>query len=87
MNKTVKEITFNGTDAQLTFTDGSAQTADMTTVNIAFDTSTGIKTVKTDTKRTADNRIFTLSGQYVGKDKDRLQKGVYIINGKKVIKK
>jgi pectate lyase len=36
VNKTVKEITFSGTDVELSFTDGTTLTADMSTVNIAF---------------------------------------------------
>ncbi len=87
VNKTVKEITFSGTDVVLSFTDGTTQTADMSTVNIAFDTTAGIKAVNKDARRTADGRIFSLSGQYMGKDKAKLPKGVYIINGKKEIKK
>lgn len=87
VNKTVKEITFSGTDMELSFADGTTQTADMATVNITFDTPTGIKTVDKDTPRPADGRIYTLSGQYMGKGKARLPKGVYIVNGKKEIKK
>ena len=34
-----------------------------------------------------DNRIFTLDGRYIGTSKDRLQKGIYIVNGKKVVVK
>jgi immune inhibitor A len=87
VNKTVKEISFNGTDAQLTFADGTTQTADMATVNISFGTTTGIKVVDQARRKAADDRIYTLSGHYVGKDKTRLPKGVYIVNGKKKIKK
>lgn len=32
------------------------------------------------------NRIYTISGQYVGDDLDALPKGVYLVNGKKIIK-
>ena len=87
VNKTVKEITFSGTDVELSFTDGTTQTADMSTVNIAFGTATSIKAVNKDARRTADGCISSLSGRYVGKDKTKLPKGVYIINGKKEIKK
>lgn len=87
VNKTVKEITFSGADVKLSFTDGTTQTADMSTVNIAFGTATGIKTVNKDKQQPADGRIYSLSGQYMGKDKTKLPKGVYIINGKKEIKK
>lgn len=33
-----------------------------------------------------DNRIYTVSGQYVGDDLNALPKGVYLVNGKKIIK-
>lgn len=32
-----------------------------------------------------DGRIFTLDGRYVGTDKSRLHRGIYIVNGKKVV--
>ena len=48
-------------------------------INITFDDVTAIKTVKT----TTGEEIYTLSGQRV----DKAGKGVYIVNGKKVIKK
>lgn len=87
VNKTVKQITFSGTDATLTFADGSTQTADMDKVNIAFGTSSGITTVSKPTKTAAAKGIYTLSGQYVGQDKAKLPKGIYIINGKKEVVK
>ena len=87
VNKTVKEITFSGTDVELSFTDSTTLTADMSTVNIAFGTATGVNAVDKDTQRPADDRIYSLSGQYMGKDKNKLSKGVYIVNGKKEIKK
>ena len=31
------------------------------------------------------HRIFNLNGQYVGNDQSRLQKGIYVVNGKKVV--
>lgn len=34
-----------------------------------------------------NNDIYSVSGQYMGKDSKRLQRGVYIVNGKKVVKK
>lgn len=83
VNKTVKEITFNGSDVQLSYTDGTTQSADMATVNIAFGSTSGIKTVNQNRRQFVDDRIYNLSGQYVGKDEDKLPEGIYIINGKK----
>ena len=48
-------------------------------INISFDDVTAIKSVKTN----EDEGIYTLSGQRVNK----AGKGIYIVNGKKVIKK
>lgn len=33
-----------------------------------------------------NGRIFTIDGRYVGKDLNALKKGIYIINGKKIVK-
>lgn len=48
-------------------------------INITFDDITGIKSLNTDN----GEEIYTLSGQRV----EKAGKGVYIVNGKKVIKK
>ena len=48
-------------------------------VNISFDDITGVRSVKND----SGEDIYTLSGQRV----KNAGKGVYIVNGKKVIKK
>ena len=34
----------------------------------------------------ADNRVYTVDGQYVGKSLQNLNKGLYIQNGKKYVK-
>ncbi len=47
-------------------------------------TSTGIKDVKAVTTNTT--RIYTLDGRYVGTDPNLLPRGLYIINGKKIVK-
>lgn len=46
--------------------------------------ATGIKSV--NTVKLTTNRIYTLDGRFVGTDMSVLKKGLYIINGKKVIK-
>lgn len=48
------------------------------------DTPTSIVNVNT---QESNNDIFSVSGMNVGKDASRLQRGVYIVNGKKVVKK
>lgn len=42
----------------------------------------GVSTLKED-----NSEIYSVSGMNVGKDASRLQRGVYIVNGKKVVKK
>jgi len=48
-------------------------------------TTTGIQSVEMAT-RPADHRIYSIDGRYVGTDFSVLNRGIYIINGKKVIK-
>ncbi len=38
------------------------------------------------TQKVVDNRIYSIDGRYVGTDFNSLKRGIYIINGKKVIK-
>lgn len=47
--------------------------------------ATGISNTVSDNK-VNDNRIFSIDGRYMGKDLNSLKKGIYIINGKKIIK-
>ena len=51
-------------------------------------TTTGINnvTINSTAARTADKRIFTLNGVYVGTDVQALPKGIYIMGGKKFVK-
>jgi hypothetical protein len=56
-------------------------------VMVTKDSSTGIQSIGTEASRKSDNRIYTLSGQYVGTDFSVVSKGIYIMNGKKIVKK
>lgn len=47
---------------------------------------TGISVVNAGAHGSADRRIYSLDGRYVGTDWRALKKGVYVINGKKVVK-
>ena len=47
---------------------------------------TGINVVNAGAHGSADRRIYSLDGRYVGTDWRTLKKGVYVINGKKVVK-
>ncbi|MBQ7532553.1 MAG: hypothetical protein IJT45_02505, partial [Bacteroidales bacterium] len=46
---------------------------------------TGIKQVNVE-KQVKDNRIYTIDGRYVGTSMNSLQRGIYIVNGKKIVK-
>lgn len=47
---------------------------------------TGIDNVVSNNARPADNRIYTLGGQYVGTQLSSLPKGIYVMGGKKIVK-
>lgn len=47
---------------------------------------TGIEGVTVNDNVKADGRIFSIDGRYMGTDFGRLGKGIYIMNGKKIIK-
>lgn len=46
---------------------------------------TGIKQVNVE-KQVKDNRIYTIDGRYMGTNMNSLQRGIYIVNGKKIVK-
>ncbi|MDY6206727.1 MAG: leucine-rich repeat domain-containing protein [Prevotella sp.] len=43
----------------------------------------GIENINTDVKQ--NGNIYTLGGQYVGRSQEQLAKGIYIVNGRKVV--
>lgn len=46
---------------------------------------TAIEHIAAPASAVQDSRIFTLDGRYVGTDKSQLHRGIYIVNGKKVV--
>lgn len=87
VDRTVKEITFNGDNVTLLFSDNSTtQTEDMSLVQLAFSygPATGINQLET-VKEALQGKVYNLNGQLVGTSTEGLAKGVYIVNGKKVI--
>lgn len=52
---------------------------------VEYDDLSGISDVKSDTK-SATGKIYTLNGICVGSDFDALSPGIYIANGKKIVK-
>lgn len=86
VEKTVTRMTFNGDNVVLTFSDNSTQTEDMQLVTIEFFYSgTGITDTKADEAQ--DKRVFNLNGQYMGRGMEGRAKGVYVVEGKKVVVK
>lgn len=85
IEKTVSEITFDGDNVVLQYADNTSDQADMSLVTLSFTYQTaGISQVE-DIKKALRGKVYNLQGQYVGSSLQGLSKGVYIINGKKVI--
>lgn len=89
IGKNAKKITFSGEKAMITYADGSKQTENMGLIQLSFTYSTngGIKNIETTGQKLVDTRVYNLNGQYVGTTLNGLSKGVYIVNGKKVVVK
>lgn len=85
-DKTVTEITFDGDNVTLNYADNSSETKDMSLVSFSFsyDSTTGINKIE-EVKKSLQGKVFNLNGQLVGNSLEGLSKGIYIVNGKKVI--
>lgn len=86
IDKTVREITFDGDNVVLQYSDNTSDNGDMSLVTLSFSysTTTGISQVE-GIKQALQGKVYNLQGQCVGSSLQGLSKGVYIINGKKVI--
>lgn len=85
IEKTVSEITFDGDNVVLQYADNTSDQADMSLVALSFTyQTTGISQIE-DIKKALQGKVYNLQGQYVGSSLQGLSKGVYMINGKKVI--
>ena len=89
IGKSAKKITFSGEKAMIVYADGSKQIENMGLIQLSFTYSTngGIKKIETAEQKLVDTRVYNLNGQYVGTTLNGLSKGVYIVNGKKMIVK
>lgn len=64
----------------------SSPAAKFNSLSLSFDNAaTGIKDVKTPRSQN-ETKIYTIGGQYLGEDLNSLSNGIYIVNGKKVLK-
>jgi hypothetical protein len=54
-------------------------------VLVVDQTATGIQEIQA-VSRPKDGKIYSIDGRYVGTDFGKLSRGLYIINGKKVMK-
>lgn len=85
----VSKITFSGDNVMIQYKDGTSATVDMETVTLDFSHVTAIEErVAISEKQGLEGKaVYNLNGQLVGNSAARLSKGVYVINGKKVIVK
>ena len=84
IEKTVSEITFDGDNVVLQYSDNTSD-QDMSLVTLSFTyQTTGISQVE-GIKQALQGKVYNLLGQCVGSSLQGLSKGVYINNGKKVI--
>lgn len=84
----LSKITFDGDKVVLHYTNGNQETIDdMSELVIDMSTATGIEQRKALAEKygVEGKKVYNLSGQYVGNRASELQKGVYIIDGKKVV--
>ena len=82
--KSVKTITFSGDNATLVFTDNSDMTVDMESVAIHF--TYDLSGVNAPTRTVYnDKQVFNMKGQRVKNGSNGLSKGVYVIDGHKVV--
>lgn len=86
IDKFVSNLTFNGNNVTLQLDDNTSLTEDMSKVSISlsYENTTGITNI-TSMDNSGKSKVYNLNGQYMGKDANALNKGVYIINGKKTV--
>ncbi|MCR4582649.1 MAG: hypothetical protein K5764_03740 [Prevotella sp.] len=88
----ISEITFDGDDVTIVYTDGTTKTAmmnEMEAVTIDFSNVTGMDERLQITRQLGleGKQVYDLQGRKAGKSAAGLQKGIYVIDGKKVMVK
>ena len=79
--KGTKDTTIKGLRAYFIINGNGGQAK----INFGDDETTGIENIVTPTA-ISNQKVYNLNGQYVGNDLKAMPKGIYIVNGKKVIK-
>lgn len=87
VDKSIAALNFDGDNVTMTFSDGESRTTDMEnlSVSICYGVTDNIGTAKTNSED--KNAIYDIGGRFAGRDADKLKKGVYLRNGKKLIVK
>jgi len=89
-SQAVKRITFNGDEISLVFADNTQQTVDMTAVKIDFvyDNLANSVSYQMETPKVKEQTgIYNLNGQSVSDTREKLPKGIYIVDGRKGVVK
>ena len=91
VDRTVSEIRIDGNNAVLLLSDGTTLTADMrlVTLTMSYDEATGINRLNMKDKD-GNVKVYDLLGRKVEGSKLKVQsskRGIYIVNGKKVLNK
>lgn len=76
-------LTFNG-KGRLKFSSSSRQFLDE--VKVTNPTATGIGKVVVGSMPDADKRVYSIDGRYLGTDINLMRRGLYVVDGKKVVK-
>ena len=88
VDKVVKEISFEGDNVVLIYTDDTSDREDMELVSLAFaydGSATGIQQVSTPLQGKIPQQVYSLDGVVVGTSLQGLHPGIYIVKGKKVL--
>ena len=87
-NRIVSEIRLDGNNAVLLFADGTTLTADMrlVTLTMSYEEATEISRLNM-TDKDGNVKVYDLQGRKIESSKLKVQssKGVFIVNGKKVV--
>ena len=86
-NRELVRITFDGDNAILSFADNTTETADMSLVSVSLnhDDSSALDAIIADPEKPAG--LYNLRGERVADTPEGLTKGIYIVNGQKMLVK